>query len=144
MKCFLKNKLTFAFWQISEGPLLLWPGILCQLLWGGPVANPGSGLAFCLFKLAFSPMGCLVGSKKCLVGWESYGAWVLIQALHWLYDFWISESTSYLLLETFFSSGSLRWPWGVGWGEGREAQEGGDIYIIITDLHCCRVETNRT
>ena len=25
-------------------------------------------------------------------------------------------------------------------GEGREAQEGGDIYIIMTDLHSCMVE----
>ena len=29
-------------------------------------------------------------------------------------------------------------------GEGsREAQEGGDIYIVVTDLHCCIAETQR-
>jgi len=30
----------------------------------------------------------------------------------------------------------------VGWGERREAQEGGNIYIIMADLHCCTAENN--
>ena len=30
----------------------------------------------------------------------------------------------------------------VGIGGEREAQEGGDTYIIMTDLHCCTAETN--
>ena len=30
-----------------------------------------------------------------------------------------------------------------GLGEGREAQEGGDIYIIMADM-CCMEETNKT
>ena len=29
-------------------------------------------------------------------------------------------------------------------GEGREAQEDGDICIIMADLHCCMEETNTT
>ena len=32
----------------------------------------------------------------------------------------------------------------VGIGGGREAQEGGDAYIITTELHCCTAETNTT
>ena len=28
-------------------------------------------------------------------------------------------------------------------GEGREAQEGGDVCIIMTDLYCCMGEINR-
>ena len=31
-----------------------------------------------------------------------------------------------------------------GWKEGREAQEGGDIYIIMADLHCYTSEINTT
>ena len=33
-----------------------------------------------------------------------------------------------------------------GWDrvEGRKAQEGGDLYIIMADLHCCMAETNIT
>ena len=35
-----------------------------------------------------------------------------------------------------------------GWdgrGEGgREVQEGGDIYVLIADSHCCTAETNTT
>ena len=34
-------------------------------------------------------------------------------------------------------SGTLWQPRGVGWGEGRETQEGGDVCIIMADLHCC-------
>ena len=33
---------------------------------------------------------------------------------------------------------------GWGGGEGREAQEGGDICIIMADLCCCMAETNTT
>ena len=29
----------------------------------------------------------------------------------------------------------------MGWGEGRDAREGGDICIITADLHCCMGET---
>ena len=29
-------------------------------------------------------------------------------------------------------------------GEGREAQQGGIMCIIVTDLHCCMAETNTT
>ena len=36
------------------------------------------------------------------------------------------------------------WPREVGWGEGREVQERGDICIIMTDLCCCMAETNTT
>ena len=36
-------------------------------------------------------------------------------------------------------AGALR---GVGRGEGREAQEGGDICIILAELHCCKAKTN--
>ena len=32
---------------------------------------------------------------------------------------------------------------GVG-GEGRQAQEGGDICIIVADSYCCTAETNTT
>ena len=32
----------------------------------------------------------------------------------------------------------------VGIGGEREAQEGGDTYIIMTELHCCTAETNTT
>ena len=32
----------------------------------------------------------------------------------------------------------------LGWEEGREAQEGGDICIIKADLHCCTSEINTT
>ena len=38
-------------------------------------------------------------------------------------------------------SGSLR---GVGWEEETEAQEGGDVCIIMTYLHCYIAETNIT
>ena len=31
-----------------------------------------------------------------------------------------------------------------GGGDGREAQEGGDIYIHIADSLCCTAETNTT
>ena len=40
--------------------------------------------------------------------------------------------------------GALWWPREVGWGEGRKAQERGDICIIVTDLSCCMAETNTT
>ena len=33
---------------------------------------------------------------------------------------------------------------GVGWLGGREAQEEGDIYILIADSCCCIAETNTT
>ena len=33
---------------------------------------------------------------------------------------------------------------GDGIGGGREAQEGEDICIIMTNLHCCMAETNTT
>lgn len=29
-------------------------------------------------------------------------------------------------------------------GEGRKTQEGGGMYIIMTDLRCCIAETNMT
>ena len=29
-------------------------------------------------------------------------------------------------------------------GGGREIQEGGDIYILMADSHCCMAETNTT
>ena len=32
----------------------------------------------------------------------------------------------------------------MGWGEGREAKEGGKTSIIIADWHCHMVETNTT
>ena len=32
----------------------------------------------------------------------------------------------------------------LGIGGEREAQEGGDTYIIMTELHCCTAETNTT
>ena len=34
--------------------------------------------------------------------------------------------------------------WRGGMGSGREAQEGGDVSILIADSHCCRAETNAT
>ena len=39
-------------------------------------------------------------------------------------------------------SGTVWWPGGMGWGEGRGDREGGDICIIMTNLHCCVAETN--
>lgn len=33
---------------------------------------------------------------------------------------------------------------GMGAGERRETQEGGDTWIIMADLHCCVAETNTT
>ena len=33
--------------------------------------------------------------------------------------------------------------WDGLWG-GKEIQEGGDIYIIMADSHCCMAKTNRT
>ena len=30
----------------------------------------------------------------------------------------------------------------MGWGEGREAGEGEDVYIIMAGLCCCMAETN--
>ena len=33
------------------------------------------------------------------------------------------------------------WPRGLGWEKGREAQEAGDICIVMSDLHCCTTET---
>ena len=39
--------------------------------------------------------------------------------------------------------GALWWPWGVGWSGGWwEAQEGGDIRILVADSHCCTAEAN--
>ena len=32
--------------------------------------------------------------------------------------------------------------WRVGWGEGREAQKGGALCIIMVDSHCCPAKTN--
>ena len=32
----------------------------------------------------------------------------------------------------------------MGWWEGRETQERGDICITMGDLHCCVAETNTT
>ena len=31
--------------------------------------------------------------------------------------------------------------WGVGMGGGRDAQEEGDIYTLMTDSQCCMAET---
>jgi len=32
-----------------------------------------------------------------------------------------------------------------GWGRaGKEVQEGGDIFILMFDSHCCMAETNTT
>ena len=39
---------------------------------------------------------------------------------------------------------TLWWPKEVGWGEGREAQEEGNICIIMADSHCWLSETNTT
>lgn len=33
---------------------------------------------------------------------------------------------------------------GMAWGEGRKAQEGGDMHIIMADLHCLTAEMNTT
>ena len=33
---------------------------------------------------------------------------------------------------------------GVGRERGREVQEGGDIYVLIADSHCCIAETSTT
>lgn len=33
------------------------------------------------------------------------------------------------------------WPGGLGMGGGREAQEEGDIYTLMTDSRCCMAET---
>ena len=41
------------------------------------------------------------------------------------------------------SSAALGWPRGVGCGEGRDAQVGGDIHVIMTGFHCCMTETNK-
>ena len=40
--------------------------------------------------------------------------------------------------------GTLWWPRGMGCRKGKEAQEGGDIGIIIADLCCCTAETIKT
>ena len=32
----------------------------------------------------------------------------------------------------------------MGSGDGREAQEGGDVCILMTDSYCCTAETNTT
>ena len=40
--------------------------------------------------------------------------------------------------------GTLWWLRGVGLGEGREDQQGGYLYIIMTDLCCCIAESNTT
>ena len=40
--------------------------------------------------------------------------------------------------------GALWWARVVGLGDGREAQKGGDVCIIMADSWCCMVETNRT
>jgi len=34
--------------------------------------------------------------------------------------------------------------WSSEMGGGREAQEGEDIYIVMTDSHCCTAKTNTT
>ena len=39
---------------------------------------------------------------------------------------------------------TLWWPGGVGCGDAREAQEGGDICILIADSRCSIAETNAT
>ena len=41
-------------------------------------------------------------------------------------------------------SGSLWWPRRMGWGQGWEAREGGNVCIIMADFHYCVVENNRT
>ena len=35
----------------------------------------------------------------------------------------------------------LWWPGEMGYREGREVKEGGDVCIIMADLHCFRAET---
>ena len=35
------------------------------------------------------------------------------------------------------STGSPVWHSVMGWGEGKEAQEGGDVCIIMAHSHCC-------
>ena len=42
-----------------------------------------------------------------------------------------------LLYQQGAQSGTLWRPRRVGWGEGTEAQEGGDVCIIMADSHCC-------
>ena len=37
--------------------------------------------------------------------------------------------------------GALWWPRRVGWGEKREGQKEGDIYIAMSGSHCCMAET---
>ena len=34
--------------------------------------------------------------------------------------------------------------WGDGMEEGRETGEGGNVCIIMADLHCCMAETSTT
>ena len=36
------------------------------------------------------------------------------------------------------------WPEGMGWREERESREGGEVCIIMADLHCCLTETSTT
>ena len=40
--------------------------------------------------------------------------------------------------------GDLWWPRGVGWGVGKEVQEGEDICVLMTVSCCCVAETNIT
>ena len=44
----------------------------------------------------------------------------------------------------FFQTQGVWAPRGVGWGEVREVQEGGDSCIIMAESHRCRAETNTT
>ena len=47
-----------------------------------------------------------------------------------------------------YNTGSPAWSsvmtCGVGWGEGKEAQEGGDRYFIMTHVCYCMADTNTT
>ena len=47
-----------------------------------------------------------------------------------------------LLYNTGAQLGAPGRPRGVGWGEGEEVQEGGDMCKIMADLHYCMAETN--
>ena len=49
-----------------------------------------------------------------------------------------------LLYNTGAQLGAPGRPRGVGWGEGEEVQEGGDMCKIMADLHYCMAETNTT
>ena len=89
-----------------------------------------------LMNLVENELVDTVGEGEGGTNWESsIDIYTLSSVKQWVGSCYITQGAC---------PGTLWWLRGVGLGEGREDQQGGYLYIIMTDLCCCIAESNTT